>query len=126
MRRSLTATRVFLRVSGCHRELRDSATSGAGCGGATDDDAPRAGPGANRRPVTRLVEPGQGEGSTGRGGVATAGGHPPAALALLALLALATAPGPGAARQAGHALHQLLHLAELLDQLADIGGLGAA
>src|SRR4029453_5072677 len=75
------------------------------------------------RPVTRLVETGQGEGLAGRGAPAT-GRSDPAAAALAALLALLAAGRLGA--HAGPALNQLLHLAELLDELADVGRWGAA
>src|SRR4029453_11285887 len=72
-----------------------------------------------------LVEARQGERLTRCGPAATTRGcHPAAALAALAaLLAAPYTLGPGQSR---HALHQLLHLAELLDQLADVCGLGAA
>src|SRR5262245_4117803 len=110
MRRSLTAT-VSSFVSGRVTRQR-----------ATDDDARWARVGANRRPVTRLVESGEGERLAGRGAAATGRRDAPAALA--ALLVLLAAAGPAAHPR--HALHELLHLAELLDELADLGGLGAA
>src|SRR5262245_62883267 len=105
MRRSLTATvsSFVLRVT---RR------------GATDDHARRAPVGTNRGPVTRLVEAGQGERLAGRGAPATGGSDPSAALATLLAVLLASGHATPHGR---HLLHELLHLAELLDELAHVG-----
>src|SRR5215218_2736997 len=114
MRRSLTATRLLLSCWVRHPVAPTAQPRWR----ATDDDARSRDDGSNREPLTRLVESREREGLT-RGDTPTTGRRDPSSPALAALATLVAAHGL-AARQARHALHQLLHLPELLDELADV------
>src|SRR5690606_19588900 len=129
MRRSLTATRAFFLLCELWVELRGTpwrTGERPGRGAALerrptmmrDATAP-----LQARPRPRLVQAGQSERLAGRG--AAAARRSDTATALAAAL-LPTAPVGLRPRQAGHALHELLHLAELLDELAHLARLGPA